>query len=370
MGPFSPLHKNKNISMKMEIRKIADKMIRLQTEIMKDPRTKNVVGFALVTVLAAIGFSLAQPAGQPAKLTSPASFPITMDGKQVGSTTLPIGAAVTVLETANGKVRVKANVGEAWLPEADVLVENTVTPTPLLVVEAKLSNPTPTPKPEAETPKGLKEGKSLLVITSKLSQSEVFLLRYLERHGVTIEYRQVYTKGTYYEGEIRVVQTRFATNEEREAKGNTPAYLVESASELGIKVEGTDPVPTKNVLINKVAEIPKGLNPELIIRAETKKEVYEAQKRGVNPYEKLGDMEYVRRAVEAGRKPYELVTSPPMVMSIKKDPFCSLIFYTLYNTFGWDPKWAGKKTEQPPTEEEIHTWITDVLGPAILDNLK
>lgn len=143
MGPFSPLHKNKNISMKMEIRKIADKMIRLQTEIMKDPRTKNVVGFALVTVLAAIGFSLAQPAGQPAKLTSPASFPITMDGKQVGATTLPIGAAVTVLETANGKVRVKANVGEAWLPEADVLIEESGVASPAPVASAPPAVNTP-----------------------------------------------------------------------------------------------------------------------------------------------------------------------------------------------------------------------------------
>ena len=137
----------------MKIRKIADKMIRLQTEIMKDPRTKNVVGFALVTVLAAIGFSLAQPTGQPAKLTSPASFPITMDGKQVGSTTLPIGAAVTVLETANGKVRVKANVGETWLPEADVLMGESVVASPAPVAAASASvQSTPLTKTEDQTP--------------------------------------------------------------------------------------------------------------------------------------------------------------------------------------------------------------------------
>jgi len=100
----------------------------LSSKIMKDPRTRNSLGFAFTAVIAAVAFSMAQPADRTGTLTAPLSIPMMMDGKQIGSSTAPAGTKVKILQEDGGKVLVATAAGQAWttgvtVDEAETLPE-------------------------------------------------------------------------------------------------------------------------------------------------------------------------------------------------------------------------------------------------------
>lgn len=123
---------------------------------MKDPRTRNSLGFAFVAVVAAVAFSMAQPADRTGTLTAPLSIPMMMGGKQVGSSTAPVGTKVKILQEDGTKVLVATAAGQAWTTGVTVDEPAIVTP-----VVAQITQPAPTPA-ATPVPKPRKTAKDML----------------------------------------------------------------------------------------------------------------------------------------------------------------------------------------------------------------
>jgi len=136
----------------------------LSNKIMRDPRTKNALGFAMIGVLAAVVFSMAQPTDRTGTLTAPLPIPMMMDGKQVGKTTAPTGTKVQILQEDEGKFLVATLAGRAWTESV------TTTPVP----------PEPE-KPENEKFRNLPTGKEFTPSSNTALEAEVLELTNAER---------------------------------------------------------------------------------------------------------------------------------------------------------------------------------------------
>lgn len=93
--------------------------------------------FQILAACTLAGSAHAQPT-TTGTLKTAVPVPIVMNGKQVGSTTLPAGTKVTVVQESAGKTLIKAAVGETWVAN-DVL--EVAAPEPVAAA--------PTPAPEA-----------------------------------------------------------------------------------------------------------------------------------------------------------------------------------------------------------------------------
>ena len=102
--------------------------------------------------------ALAAPTTPTATLKAPTAFPLTMNGKQVGTTKLPAGTKVEILQEdpAAGKALVKANIGQAWVTASEIEKSAQETPEAAAPVQNEtvtdqtpdpISAPTPTPAP-------------------------------------------------------------------------------------------------------------------------------------------------------------------------------------------------------------------------------
>jgi len=134
--------------MKTKTLALANKLSDLSSKIMKDPRTRNSLGFALVAVVAAVAFSMAQPADRTGTLTAPLSIPMMMDGKQIGSSTAPAGTKVKILQEEAGKTLVATAAGQAWTTGVTVDEPAKVEEVNTTVDQLSKPTPTPTPKPK------------------------------------------------------------------------------------------------------------------------------------------------------------------------------------------------------------------------------
>jgi hypothetical protein len=131
----------------------------------KEGRTWKTWGtLALCAVLVASFAQMGTPTGQEATLTAPTQVPISQDGKQVGSATLPVGAKVSILKENGDNVLIQAAMGEVWV-EANK-VEKKATPLPI-TNQVSVQKDTPTEKAEDKPiPPQAKQKKALIVLES------------------------------------------------------------------------------------------------------------------------------------------------------------------------------------------------------------
>lgn len=88
------------------------------------PGTMKIRLFLLLAAPAApLVLVCASANGEAAYLSSPLKFPVMIEGKTVGSTTLAAGARVEILSREGDRVLVKAAAGEAWAQASQVADE-------------------------------------------------------------------------------------------------------------------------------------------------------------------------------------------------------------------------------------------------------
>jgi len=192
---------NKNRKPSQKLLAFRASLAELRAKIMRDPRTRNTVGFALAAVIACAVITWAQPAAQMGSLKAPAQIPIVMDGKAVGSTTLPAGTKVTVLrqDAATGKTLVKAAMGEAWVSSATLEIaqapqveaqKGAVAPVVAAapkVAEQPAATPAPTAAPIAAAPAPKTEKKVLYLYNgSEYQDLDESLIRLMREKGYKV----------------------------------------------------------------------------------------------------------------------------------------------------------------------------------------
>lgn len=109
---------------------------------------------------AAFALALALPAvaGTAGTLKAPAVIQLSLNGKTVGSATLPAGTKVAVEQedAATGKTRVSTRAGAGWVASSDVEIDapapagSVTAPSPTQAPTAPTPPPTPTPAPAPE----------------------------------------------------------------------------------------------------------------------------------------------------------------------------------------------------------------------------
>jgi hypothetical protein len=154
---------------------------------------------------------LAQEPSTLGVLKAPTSFPITMDGKAIGSTKLPAGTKVEILQedAATGKTLVKAHIGQAWVVSAEI--EKSAAPAPTAsaaptssVSQGIGSSPVPseavtaatngatevaTPTTTPATTAPVDSAKRVLVWGGNLTELDFIVLKELEGMGYTVDIR-------------------------------------------------------------------------------------------------------------------------------------------------------------------------------------
>ena len=150
--------KKKKSELAARLRELKTAVTELQAKIMRDPRTKNVVGFAALAVLAAAVFTFAAPpAGKPEPareagyLIPWVKFPFR-DGNTLRYEPQPSGYEVAVMRRQGDKTLVRTHVMgakkiscDAWIPSCEISATKPETET-IRMIWATLSASGPTEK--------------------------------------------------------------------------------------------------------------------------------------------------------------------------------------------------------------------------------
>jgi uncharacterized protein YkwD len=101
------------------IRKAAHNALNKAKELCSRPITKCALNLAAIGGLAIVIGSMANTGGT---LQRPVKIPLSHEGREIGSMTLPIGSEVLILETQNKKNLIQGHSGEPiWVEESSVI---------------------------------------------------------------------------------------------------------------------------------------------------------------------------------------------------------------------------------------------------------
>jgi len=120
------------------------------------------------------------PVSQTGTLTAPTSIPLVLNGKPVGSTTLPAGTNVKVLREEADKTLIATSGGQAWVESGVVKTGNPQQATPV-------TGPTTTSTEPAAPGARQRPKKMLLVASGWLLQSDRALIADLKENGIEVE---------------------------------------------------------------------------------------------------------------------------------------------------------------------------------------
>lgn len=134
------------------------------------------------------GFAYAQPVPVTGTLKTAVPVPLVLNGKQVGSTTLPAGTKVTVVQESAGKTLVKAAIGETWVASdvLDVAPSEPAATAP--EAPAQTATVTAAPSTQAEVPAAPAAAKKKALIWGTFLDETVYAGKAaLEKAGFTVD---------------------------------------------------------------------------------------------------------------------------------------------------------------------------------------
>lgn len=109
----------------------ATRLKTLSQKISQSRNGKNILGFALVAIVASLAYNFAQPtAANTGTLTSPTVVPIVgPNGTTVGSVTLPANTKVTILQSLPDRVLIKTKMNQTtWVDKTSITEETEEAP--------------------------------------------------------------------------------------------------------------------------------------------------------------------------------------------------------------------------------------------------
>jgi hypothetical protein len=152
----------------------------------KDPRILCFPITLLLVFCLLAGFAYAQPVPVTGTLKTAVPVPLVLNGKQVGSTTLPAGTKVTVVQESAGKTLVKAAIGETWVA-SDVLDVAPSEPA-ATAPEAPAQTAVTAPTSQAEVPAAPAAAKKKALIWGTFLSETVYTGKEaLEKAGYTVD---------------------------------------------------------------------------------------------------------------------------------------------------------------------------------------